>query len=653
MNQFLLTLLIVISTPVFAQPKITAVTPQAGPLGATITVTGTGFDPVATNNIVYLGPVKAPIISATSTTLVIKTPTGTAYAPLTVQSDGLTSYPALPFTLSWPGGNGFNDSSYLYYYSTYSEQRYSSAMAFGDLDGDGFPDLVLNYMAYIGSNPSGPGGITISRNQGISDSVAFTLVDTLATGNTPGSAVIRDLDGDGRPDIVVPNTGDGTVTLLLNNSTVGHISFATPITDTLPGGVSTILLADFNGDGKPDLIADNGSILVFINTSTTGHLSFAKPDTLGSAGSGMAIADFDGDGYPDIVTNTGPGLTFYSWPNKVATYTTSNTGPYLAVGDLDGDGKPDLAASGIGTSGLSINAGPLVVFHNTTTVAGQPNFTELDLPGPAGFYPYLQVQFGDLDGDGKPELATTDGIWAFIFKNTSAADTIGFQPPFLWNAQDAIGVYTGDLHSIGQNDLVYLNQLFGSVNVLKYNMRKPTPPAFRLISFTGSEVDDQIAVQWQVANQGGVADYTLLMGPDTLNLQPFTTVRNNGLDSSSYAETITPDSSGTYYFQLGIIDTAGNITYSGIIPVTVTLPPTLFSVYPNPAHNTLTVTLPANNRPSTIRVVDITGFVVLQTAVADGTTEVTLDLTQLTTGVYLLSWISPTATRHKLILVIK
>jgi hypothetical protein len=449
--------------------------------------------------------------------------------------------------------------------------------------------------------------------------------------------VIQDLDGDGRPDVVVPNTGDGTVTLLLNTSTVGHISFATPITDTLPGGVSTILLADFNGDGKPDLIVDNGSILVFINTSTTGHLSFAKPDTLGSAGGGMAIADFDGDGYPDIVTNTGPGLTFYSWPNKVATYSTSNTGPYLAVGDLDGDGKPDLAASGNVSSGFPPSAGPLAVFHNTTTVAGHPNFTELDLAG--GYYSYLQVQFGDLDGDGKPELATTDGVWAYIFKNTSAADTIGFQPAVLWNAQDAIGVYAGDLHGIGHNDLAYLNQLFGSVNVFKYNMpnipriagftpdtaytgdtvtikgryftgasavslgdvpvasytvtgdtliraivgpgatgdvtvttaigsdslagfvyAKPAPPAFRLISFTGSEVDNQIALQWQVANEGAIADYIVLTGTDTLNLQPLITVRNNGLDSSSYAQTITPDSSGTYYFQLEIVDTAGNIT---------------------------------------------------------------------------------------------
>jgi hypothetical protein len=85
----------------------------------------------------------------------------------------------------------------------------------------------------------------------------------------------------------------------------------------------------------------------------------------------------------------------------------------------------------------------------------------------------------------------------------------------------------------------------------------------------------------------------------------------------------------------------------------VTLPPTLFSVYPNPAHNTLTVTLPSNNSSSTIRIVEMTGNVVLQTAVAPGTTAVNLDLTQLTTGVYLLSWTSPTGTKYRLILVIK
>jgi hypothetical protein len=722
----LLALLLATSISIFAQPKITSVTPAAGPLGTTLTITGSNFDPVAANDAVYLGPVKAPITSASTTVLQVKVPTGTAYAPLTVWADNLASFPAAPFVLDWPGGGGFTGSTYLYYKSGYGEQRYSSAMAFGDLDGDGHPDVVLTYAANIGTVAFGPGGITVSRNQGIPDSAAFTMIDTIATGNTPGSIAIQDLDGDGKPDIAVPNTADGTVTLLLNTSSIGHLSFAAPITDTIPGGVSTLLLADFNGDGKPDLIVANGSILVFVNTSTPGHLSFAKPDTLGSAGGGMAIADFDGDGYPDIVTNTGPGLTFYSWPNKVASFATSSTGPYFAVGDLDGDGKPDLAVSGI-------SSGVLSVYHNTTTAIGHPNFTELDLPATAPV-PYGQVQIGDLDGDGKPDVAAVGILGITIFKNSSSGGTIGFQPYFDWQGgvDDPVDIYIGDLHGIGQNDVAYLDGVFGGVEVLKYNMPnfpriasfspdtaytgdtvtikgwyftgatavllgdvpaasysvtadtlitavvgtgatgevtvttalgsdslggfvfvKPPPPPFRLVSFTGTLLDGQALLQWQVTGAAGISSYIIGQSTDTTQFNPIGTIEATGADSANYSFTDTATRQGTNYYRLEMIDTAANITYSNSISIVWPVIPTIFNVYPNPAHNFLTLTLPPNSPPSTVRIVDMTGAVVQQVAVAAGTTEVNFDLTQMTTGLYLLEWSSATGRRTKLILVFK
>ncbi len=91
---FLLALLLATSIPVFAQPKITSVSPGRGPLRHDpITINGSNFDAVAAHDAVYLGPVKATIVSATTGVLTVKVPTGTAYAPLTGWADGLASPP--------------------------------------------------------------------------------------------------------------------------------------------------------------------------------------------------------------------------------------------------------------------------------------------------------------------------------------------------------------------------------------------------------------------------------------------------------------------------------------------------------------------------------------------------------------------------------
>src|ERR1700733_4566687 len=87
---FLLAFLLATSATMFAQPKITSISPVAGPLGATITINGSNFDPVAAHDAVYLGPVKATILSASTSVLTVRVPIGTAYAPLTVTADSLT-----------------------------------------------------------------------------------------------------------------------------------------------------------------------------------------------------------------------------------------------------------------------------------------------------------------------------------------------------------------------------------------------------------------------------------------------------------------------------------------------------------------------------------------------------------------------------------
>ncbi|HEX2535276.1 MAG TPA: VCBS repeat-containing protein, partial [Chitinophagaceae bacterium] len=126
-----------------------------------------------------------------------------------------------------------------------------------------------------------------------------------------------------------------------------------------------MVIADWNGDGKTDLAVTNSlgnSITVYRNTGTN-DLAFATEVTLATGFSprGLHAADIDGDGRPELVSanffsrnisvfrnsSTGTAISFLP-ANSFATSAISD-GPYsVTSGDVDGDGKPDLALAGHG-----------------------------------------------------------------------------------------------------------------------------------------------------------------------------------------------------------------------------------------------------------------------------------------------------------------
>src|SRR5262249_6015456 len=147
-------------------------------------------------------------------------------------------------------------------------------IAIADFDADGKPDIAV-------SNKS-DATIYVYKNMCSGSAIAFAGGVSFAAGSAPAEIYAGDLDGDGKPDIAVANSGSsGTagMSVLRNTATPGSItagSFAAKIdftTGNKPGGITA---ADIDGDGKPELITANQyshTISVFRNTSTSGTIT--------------------------------------------------------------------------------------------------------------------------------------------------------------------------------------------------------------------------------------------------------------------------------------------------------------------------------------------------------------------------------------------
>ena len=263
-------------------------------------------------------------------------------------------------------------------------------MTSADLNGDGKPDLIVgNFNSSTVSvllNTTAPGATTPS----------FTTQKTFATGSGPVSVTSADVNGDGKPDLIVANRGPNTVSVLLNTTAPGATtpSFA-PQTAFATGSLSySVTAADLNGDGKPDLIVANGSsntVSVLLNTTAPGAAtpSFA-PQTAFATGSvprSVTVADFNGDGKPDLIVvnknsntvsvllnTTAFAINSPAFAAQQASATGSNPVSVTSA-DLNGDGKPDLIVANYESNTVS-------VLLNTTAPGSPPPPSPPSRPSP-------------------------------------------------------------------------------------------------------------------------------------------------------------------------------------------------------------------------------------------------------------------------------
>jgi len=543
----ILTLATALALPVMAQtpPVITSFAPISGPVGTNVTVSGLNFSPVESNNIVYFGAVRAAVTAASVTNLTVTVPVGATFAPITETVNGLTAYSDQPFLPTFNGSGEINSSS-LSSPLILPTGTGPSQVAVVDLDGDGRPDLVIPD-AYAGD-------ISIYQNISSNGTLAFAprLVLPMIQGaySNPSQVAVADVDGDGKPDIIALNSDSGLISIFRNVSSPGILttnSFAPRIDIPAPTGTQDLAVRDLNGDGKPDIVTANGnsnSVSIFQNQSTIGKISFDAPVNLavGSSASDVAIADLDGDSNPDLVVllmnnatvsvfrNLGLGgtITTNSFATRVIFPTASN-GRFLAIGDMDGDGKPDIVTANWTTETVS-------VLRNLTS---GPGITSNSFAPPVNFATggwANNVTLGDLAGIGKLDVVAVSQLPSLfsIFQNISTPGS--FTTSSLAPRVDYTSGYNpncatvADLNGDGRPDVILANSYDNNIYILVNNVPTPAPP-----TITGEPQDAYVyaygTASFNVGATGASSYQWLFNGSNILNATSSTLTLSNIVQS--------------------------------------------------------------------------------------------------------------------------
>lgn len=468
-----------------SQPVISSFQPASGPAGTTLTINGSGFSTTITNNHVYFGPAKAVILSASNNQLQVIVPKGTTYDPIAVTNNGLTGYSSVPFILTFPDAGVLANSNFDSVI-TASTSLYTRDIAFSDLDGDGLTDLAVPGNA---NSPSST--FSLLRNISVEQKIKFADPFFIQTGELPEGIAAADFDGDLKPDIAVSYTGNnGGVSIYKNQSVPGSFSFtlSAPLI-TLPQP-SNIAVTDIDFDGKPDILiisTSGAKISIFRNTGGNGVLSFAPRVDIqtGANPQHVAVGDLDGDNKPDLITsnitpstlsifrNTStPGNIQLSLVNEIATF----GGPFqTAIGDLDKDGKQDIVTT------MSLGNGCAV--RRNTTGSGTISFSDpvfLNLPTTNSTV--YGATITDLDGDTLPDIAVCYSL-VQLFRNSSTPGTLSFNRIGGTPAENAYQVRCGDLDNDGKPDVAATNAGTGFVSITRNKGNEPF-----IVSFTPPEV---------------------------------------------------------------------------------------------------------------------------------------------------------------------
>jgi hypothetical protein len=294
----------------------------------------------------------------------------------------------------------------------------------------------------------------------------------LKVGLGPRGAVVGDFNLDHKADLAVANINSNDVTILLGN---GGGSFSPAAASPVPVGEGpvSIVVGDFNRDGKPDLAVANqfsNNVSILLGNGSGGFTpATTSPVRAGSGPYFVAVSDFNRDGNPDLaVANHHSNNVSILLGNRDGSFKPATASPVsvgvdpraLAVGDVNLDGKPDLVVANYFSNNVTILLGNGSGGFSPATIA----------PASVGTSPCFVV-VNDFNLDNKPDLVVVnfrsndltvllgDGSGGF----SAAADSpvrVGAGP---------VSAAAGDFNLDNRADLAVVNLNSNSVSILLGN----------------------------------------------------------------------------------------------------------------------------------------------------------------------------------------
>jgi hypothetical protein len=364
-----------------------------------------------------------------------------------------------------------------------------------DLDGDGRADVVTLASVVMGVGRK-VGQLQVYRQ---TDAGTFAAPETYEVGAYPWRVHVVDIDGDGAPDLVITDVEAWTVSWMRQDAS-SRGRFLPPAVIDSGLHAYDVGVADLDGDGAPDLAIPDVSkgatrlVLRYQDPARRGTFLPGVDVTAPGAAGDLVAGDLDGDGRADLAgwfydppINDTPsgrlGVSLQGADARFGTFTTlaANTdhvAQKLALGEVDGDGRTDLLA-----------------FFKPASNASRPLLTAVRQVGQGAFAPPVSTEvgdpcgvddatFADLDGDGRTDVAVVgthpddsgrlrstlcvllqDGRGAFTL-----ATAIGLPVQVL-----ATAIAAGDLDGDGRPDLVVFG---GNDPVLVLRQSTTTPGTF-------------------------------------------------------------------------------------------------------------------------------------------------------------------------------